>query len=112
LHTQKFLAGATMAEKSLEYLLGKKSIKPYRLIYVILVYVGVVVKLDLVWTLADIMNGLMALPNLVALMGLSGIVAAETRNYFKKLKTKIDFRIITCPGQLSISSNHFNQLIE
>jgi len=69
-------------EKSLEYLLGEKSVKPYRLFFVIVVFVGAVVKLDLVWTIADIMNGLMALPNLIALLGLSGIVAAETRNYF------------------------------
>lgn len=71
-------------EKSLEYLLGEKSVKPYRLLFVIMVFVGAVVKLDLVWTFADIMNGLMALPNLIALLGLSGIVAAETRNYFNK----------------------------
>lgn len=71
-------------EKSLEYLLGEKSVKPYRLFFVIVVFVGAVVKLDLVWTIADIMNGLMALPNLIALLGLSGIVAAETRNYFSQ----------------------------
>ncbi len=71
-------------EKSLEYLLGEKSVKPYRILFVTLVFVGAVVKLDLVWTLADIMNGLMALPNLIALIGLSGVVAAETRNYFNK----------------------------
>ncbi len=70
-------------EKSVEYLLGEKSVKPYRLLFVIIVFVGAVVKLDLVWTFADIMNGLMALPNLIALLGLSGIVAAETRDYLK-----------------------------
>ena len=69
-------------EKSVEYLLGEKSVKPYRLLFVFMVFVGAVVKLELVWTFADIMNGLMALPNLIALLGLSGIVAAETRNYF------------------------------
>jgi len=73
-------------EKSVEYLLGEKSVKPYRLLFVIMVFVGAVVKLDLVWTLADIMNGLMAIPNLVALLGLSGVVAAETRDYFNKIK--------------------------
>lgn len=71
-------------EKSLEYLFGEKSIKPYRLLFVVLVFIGAVIKLDLVWTLADIMNGLMALPNLVALIGLSGVVAAETKNYFNQ----------------------------
>ena len=73
-------------EKSIEYLFGEKSIRPYRLLFVIIVFVGAVVKLDLVWTLADIMNGLMALPNLVALLGLSSVVAAETRNYFEDKK--------------------------
>jgi AGCS family alanine or glycine:cation symporter len=73
-------------EKSLEYLLGENSVKPYRFVFVIVVFIGAVVKLDLVWTLADIMNGLMALPNLIALLGLSGIVAAETRNYFSSNK--------------------------
>jgi alanine or glycine:cation symporter, AGCS family len=71
-------------EKSVEYLLGEKSVKPYRLLFVVIVFVGAIVKLDLVWTFADIMNALMALPNLIALLGLSGIVAAETRNYFNQ----------------------------
>jgi AGCS family alanine or glycine:cation symporter len=69
-------------EKSIEYLLGIKAVVPYRVLFVLAVFVGAVVKLDLVWTFADIMNGLMALPNLIGLLGLGGIVAAETRNYF------------------------------
>lgn len=73
-------------EKSIEYLLGIKSVLPYRLLFVIAVFVGAVVKLDLVWTFADIMNGLMALPNLIGLLGLGGIVAAETKNYFNNSK--------------------------
>ncbi len=71
-------------EKSLEFLLGPKSIKPYRLLFVIAVFLGAIAKLDLVWTFADIMNGLMAVPNLIGLLGLGGIVAAETRDYFNK----------------------------
>jgi len=69
-------------EKSLEFLLGPKSIKPYRILFCIFVFVGAVAKLDVVWTFADIMNGLMAVPNLVGLLGLGGIVAIETKNYF------------------------------
>lgn len=71
-------------EKSIEYLLGKKSVFPYRIAFVVAVFVGAVAKLDLVWTFADIMNGLMALPNLIGLLGLGGIVAAETKDYFQK----------------------------
>lgn len=71
-------------EKSLEFLLGTKSIKPYRILFVIAVFFGAIAQLDLVWIFADIMNGLMAVPNLIALLGLSGIVAAETKKYFNK----------------------------
>ncbi len=69
-------------EKSLEFLLGSKSIMPYRILFCIFVFIGAVAKLDVVWTFADIMNGLMAVPNLVGLLGLGTIVAAETKNYF------------------------------
>jgi alanine or glycine:cation symporter, AGCS family len=69
-------------EKSTEYLFGPKLIKPYRVLFCIFVLVGAVVRLDLVWTISDIMNGLMAFPNLVALLGLAGVVVAETRDYY------------------------------
>lgn len=69
-------------EKSIEYLLGIRSVVPYRVIFVVAVFVGAVIKLDLVWTFADIMNALMVLPNLIGLLVLGGIVAAETKNYF------------------------------
>ncbi|MBD3384940.1 amino acid carrier protein [candidate division KSB1 bacterium] len=70
-------------EKSLQYLLGPKSIRPYRLVFCFMVFVGAIVtKIEIVWSFADIMNGLMAVPNLIGLLGLSGIVVAETRNYF------------------------------
>lgn len=71
-------------EKSLEFLLGSRSIMPYRILFVIAVFLGTIAKLDVVWTFADIMNGLMAFPNLIGLLGLSGIVLAETKDYFKK----------------------------
>jgi AGCS family alanine or glycine:cation symporter len=69
-------------EKSVEYLLGERAILWYRVVFCLLVVVGAVAKLELVWTFADVMNGLMALPNLIGLLGLAGIVAAETRAYF------------------------------
>jgi AGCS family alanine or glycine:cation symporter len=68
-------------EKALEYLLGVRAVVPYRLVFSVLVLVGALVRLDTVWALADVMNGLMAVPNLVGLLGLSGVVAAETRRY-------------------------------
>ena len=69
------------AERAIEYLAGKKLIKYYRIIWVALIFVGAVVDLSLVWNIADGTNALMALPNLVALLLLSGVVVAETRKY-------------------------------
>jgi AGCS family alanine or glycine:cation symporter len=68
-------------EKAIEYIFNEKAVIPYRVLFTALVFVGAVVKLDLVWTFADVMNGLMAFPNLVGLLGLSRIVAEETRKY-------------------------------
>ena len=68
-------------EKAAEYLWGSKVIKPYRYLWVIFVMVGSVLSLDIVWTFADITNALMALPNLVSLLLLSGIIVAETKKY-------------------------------
>lgn len=69
-------------EKSVEYLFGVKSIKPYRIIFSIFVAVGAVAQLQFVWSLADLMNGLMAVPNLIGLLALSGVIVAETKKYF------------------------------
>jgi alanine or glycine:cation symporter, AGCS family len=73
-------------EKSLEYLLGRRAITPYRVVFCVFVFVGAVSELETVWTISDIMNGLMAFPNLVGLIGLSGIVVAETRDYLQRYR--------------------------
>lgn len=70
-------------ERCTEYLFGVKGIKPYRVIFIGLVAVGAFLKLDMIWILADIVNGLMAIPNLIALVGLSGVIIAETNLFFK-----------------------------
>lgn len=69
-------------ERSIEYLLGERSIVPYRMLFVVAAYIGAVRTLDFVWLFSDVMNGLMALPNLIGLLLLSGVVAAETREFF------------------------------
>ena len=68
-------------EKAAEYLFGTKVIRPYRVLWVIAVMVGSVQPIAVVWTFSDIANGLMAVPNLIALLGLSGVVVKETPEY-------------------------------
>ena len=71
-------------EKSLEYLGGRKLITPYRVLWVIAVYVGCVIqKSDVVWNFSDIANGLMAIPNLICVIALAGVILKETRYYLK-----------------------------
>jgi len=68
-------------EKAAEYLFGAAVILPYRMLWVIAVMVGSVASLPAVWTFADIANGLMAVPNLISLLALSGVIVAETREF-------------------------------
>ena len=72
-------------ERCAQYLWGKKALLPYKLVFVAIVVVGPVLALDLVWTIADILNALMAIPNLVAVLLLSGVIAKETRHYLRNL---------------------------
>ena len=73
-------------ERASIYLFGTKGIMPYRLLFIVLVASGAFLKLDAIWTLADIVNGLMAIPNLIALCALSGVIVSETKRYFEHLK--------------------------
>lgn len=68
-------------EKSIEFLFGEKAIKPYRYVFTIFVGIGAVSKLEIVWSVADIFNGLMAFPNLIGLLALTPIIVKETRDY-------------------------------
>lgn len=69
-------------ERCAQYLLGPKVIIPFRVIWIAVVGIGAVSELDAIWLVADILNGLMAVPNLIALLLLSGVVAKLTRDYF------------------------------
>jgi AGCS family alanine or glycine:cation symporter len=73
------------SERCLEYLTGgnHKGIMAYRWIYILAVFIGPYMTVSAVWTIADIFNGLMALPNMIALFALSGVVARETKEFFK-----------------------------
>lgn len=71
-------------EKAVEYLIGTSYIKYYRMVYVVFVFIGAITQLESVWAFADIMNGLMALPNLFALVFLAGTIKALQTDYFTR----------------------------
>jgi alanine or glycine:cation symporter, AGCS family len=72
---------AYYGEKACEYLFGERTILPYRSLWVVAVYVGAALPLPVVWAAADVTNALMAIPNLIAVLLLSGVVVRETRRY-------------------------------
>ena len=82
------LGWALYGSRCCEFLFGPKAIKPYQIIYVLIIVVGATTDLGLVWDIADTLNGLMALPNLIALAALSGVVIKATKEYFAKEKTE------------------------
>lgn len=79
------------SERCLEYLVGgnQKVVKVYRWIYILAIFIGPFMTVSAVWTIADIFNGLMAIPNLIALVALSGVVVAETKIYLSRIKEKL-----------------------
>jgi AGCS family alanine or glycine:cation symporter len=71
-------------ERCMDFLFGRAAVLPFRLLFVAIVYVGATSELSLAWTFSDVANGLMAVPNLIGLLALSGIVVTETRRYFSE----------------------------
>ena len=67
-----------------EFLFGRRSVRPYQILFILAVVVGSSMELDLVWTIADTFNGFMAIPNLIALLGLSGVVVKLTKQHFER----------------------------
>ena len=68
-------------ERAMEYLFGKHSTILYRIVFVLGIFIGSIMSLAMVWNLADIFNALMAIPNLISLLLLSGVIAKETQHY-------------------------------
>jgi len=91
-----FFAYSTMiswsyyGDRCFEYLLGPRAIIPYRYVFCAFAVIGTISGLDLIWTLADNLNALMAVPNLVALLGLSGLVVRESRDYIRRMRESGD----------------------
>ena len=84
------LGWAYYGERCVEYFSGKMGLLPYRILYVAVLLVAPVLALDLVWKIADILNALMAIPNLIAVLLLSPVIASETRKYLKNLDATDD----------------------
>lgn len=78
------LGWAYYGERNMDRLFGRRAVTPYRLTFVAAVFIGAVQELEVVWLVADILNGLMALPNLIGLLLMSGLVVRETRAYFAR----------------------------
>jgi alanine or glycine:cation symporter, AGCS family len=76
---------AYYGEKCIEFLAGEKALIAFRTLFCLFVFLGAVMSFDIVWPLADIMNGLMALPNLIGLMGLSSVIILESKTFFALL---------------------------
>ena len=89
------LGWAYYGERCLEYCLGKKILIPYRLLYVTVALIAPVIALDVVWSIADILNAFMAVPNLIAVLLLSPVIVKETKKYINNLDKKSDEEIPT-----------------
>ena len=83
------LGWSLYGSRCVQYLFGLKVAKVYQMLFIIIVVVGAVASLDVVWDIADTFNGLMAIPNFIALFALSPVVAKLTKDYFFKDKTKL-----------------------
>ena len=80
------LSWSLYGTRCFEFLMKGKGVKVFQVVFVAVIVVGATLKLDLVWNIADTLNGFMAIPNLVALLGLSGVVIKLTKEYFAKVK--------------------------
>ena len=80
-------------ERCCEYLFGRKGMLPYKLIFIAVIVIGPVISLDLAWTIANTLNALMAIPNLIAVLLLSGVIARETKHYLNNLDEKDESEI-------------------
>ena len=87
------LGWAYYGERCVEYLAGKKGLIPYRVLYIAVAVIAPVVALDVVWDIADILNALMAIPNLIAVLLLSPVIVKETKKYLDDLDAKDDTEI-------------------
>lgn len=85
--TSTILGWSYYGEKCFQYLFpNSKAVFAYRLVFVLFIFVGSTISLDAIWNLADVLNGLMAIPNLIGLLGLSGVVVYESKKFYEKIQ--------------------------
>jgi alanine or glycine:cation symporter, AGCS family len=84
------LGWSVYGERCAEYLFGERAITPFRLLWVLMIPVGTLLQLDFIWLVADTLNALMAIPNLIALLLLSPVVFRLTRDYFERQPSLVD----------------------
>ena len=89
------LGWAYYGERCVEYFAGRAGLIPYRVLYILVAAIAPVVSLNLVWTIADILNALMAIPNLIAVLLLSNVIVSETKKYINDLDKKDDTPVET-----------------
>jgi len=86
---------AYYGEKCMEYLMGEKSIPYFRILFTVIVYFGAVLELEIVWKISDVSNGLMAFPNLIGIVALSGVVAKETHGFLEQVRVEESMRTVS-----------------
>lgn len=87
------LGWAYYGERCVEYFAGKAALIPYRVLYIVVAFIAPIISLNLVWTMADILNALMAIPNLIAVLLLSNVIVSETKKYINNLDLKDESEI-------------------
>ena len=84
------LGWAYYGERCIEYCVGRKALVPYRVIYILVAVIAPVISLNLIWLIADTVNALMAIPNIIAVLVLSPLIVAETRKYLNNIDSVDD----------------------
>ena len=82
------LSWSLYGTRCVEFLFGSKAVRPYQVIFIIVIFVGATMDLGLAWDIADTLNGLMAIPNLIGVIALSGVVVRETKRHFSEKASK------------------------
>jgi len=96
-------------DRCAEYLFGPKAVLPYRVVYVAFAFVGASVSLNIVWDTADALNALMAIPNIIAVLLLSNVIAKETKHYLKNGNLDLEDGE-PVPNRIDVERKHFKKV--